>query len=146
MTTAPDETAPPLTLEALLIRFRGRTVHDFLREHETPLLLHESAPDPELSGEAFGTLVLDRAAVAAAIADHLVIPLRKVPGRNPFEAMITIGRAANNDIVIPFVCVSKFHAYVRRDPFSRAELLFDAGSSNGTFLDGEQLDPESGRP
>src|SRR5512142_1706837 len=42
---------------------------------------------------------------------RLVLPVRK---RNDlFREMISVGRAANNDVVVPDVSVSKFHAYFR---------------------------------
>src|SRR5262245_52871916 len=58
--------------------------------------------------------------------------LHKREGANPFAAMVTIGRASNNDVVLEDPGVSKFHAYVRA---SGAEwLITDAGSLNGTFV------------
>jgi hypothetical protein len=57
--------------------------------------------------------------------------------QSAFTDMITIGRSANNDIVIADSQVSKFHAYFRNEG---GELcLFDGGSANGTFIGGERL-------
>jgi hypothetical protein len=55
-----------------------------------------------------------------------------------FPSMITVGRTANNDVVIPDVTVSKFHAYFRAAGNQRFELC-DAGSRNGTFVQGRPL-------
>jgi len=55
--------------------------------------------------------------------------------RNPFGSMITVGRATNNDVVLPFRTVSKMHAYFMSvsGPTWR---LTDQHSANGTFVDG----------
>ena len=47
---------------------------------------------------------------------------------------ITIGRTANNDIVITDATVSKFHAYLQSDAGSDEYVVYDAGSKNGCFL------------
>ena len=72
-----------------------------------------------------------------------VYPLAKKPGAS-FPDRITIGRTANNDVVIPDTSVSRLHAYVRRsgDVWS----LADAGSKNGTWLRGEALEARKERP
>jgi len=65
-----------------------------------------------------------------------VFPLIKRQA-NPFSMMITFGRAPNNDLHMELGQVSKFHGY-----FSRAGegwQLTDAGSTNGTFLNGTRL-------
>ncbi|HET6613874.1 MAG TPA: FHA domain-containing protein [Kofleriaceae bacterium] len=67
-----------------------------------------------------------------------VFALVKRPGV-PFSDMITVGRTANNDVVVSDVTVSRFHAYFREQ--SGAWVVCDAGSKNGTRLDGEMLEP-----
>ena len=57
--------------------------------------------------------------------DYEVYPLTKKPGAS-FPDRITIGRTANNDIVIPDSSVSRLHGYVRRD--GNRWLFADAGS------------------
>ena len=47
--------------------------------------------------------------------------------------MITVGRARNNDIVVPDGLVSKFHAFFRQLDDGDWGLA-DAGSANGTRL------------
>jgi len=60
--------------------------------------------------------------------------------RNPFGNMITVGRSLNNDIILAFPTISKFHAYFARptDPDVPWRLV-DQNSKNGTFLDAEQI-------
>jgi hypothetical protein len=60
----------------------------------------------------------------------LVLAIRKVG--DAFRDMITIGRTGNNDLVVPDVQVSKFHAFFRMND-GRLELA-DAGSRNGTWV------------
>lgn len=63
-----------------------------------------------------------------------VLDVRKRPGANAFGGMITIGRAANNDVKVRERSVSKFHAYVKLEDGRR--VLVDAGSSYGTRVNG----------
>jgi hypothetical protein len=59
---------------------------------------------------------------------------------NAFVDMITVGRASNNDISLPFGNISKFHAYFKVD--GDTYTLTDAGSTNSTFLNNNQLKPD----
>jgi len=57
-----------------------------------------------------------------------------------FESMVTVGRTPNNDIVLADVQISRFHAFLRVHP-DRVE-IGDAGSRNGTFVNGTRLVPK----
>jgi ABC-type multidrug transport system ATPase subunit len=50
---------------------------------------------------------------------------------------VSIGRSSSNDIVIPEAAVSKAHAILHRE--GTAYFIEDAGSANGTFLNGERI-------
>ena len=67
--------------------------------------------------------------------ETLVLPIKKV--QSAFESMITVGRTSNNDIVIPDVNVSRFHAFFRVHE-DRVDLS-DGGSANGTLVEGKPL-------
>jgi hypothetical protein len=69
----------------------------------------------------------------------IVAPIRK--RQDVFPEMITVGRTANNDVVLPDATVSKFHAYFRTLPSGNLELV-DAGSRNGTKVMGRALQPK----
>ncbi len=69
--------------------------------------------------------------------EPLVVYLEKTKD-NAFQRRITLGRTANNDIVIDNPSVSRFHAWFERDP-SGDWLVADAGSKNGTQLSGQKL-------
>lgn len=67
----------------------------------------------------------------------LALALRKAT--ETFPHMITVGRTANNDLVVPDVSISKLHAIFTQSP--RGFELADAGSKNGTWVAGVQLGP-----
>jgi hypothetical protein len=69
--------------------------------------------------------------------DLEVYPLTKKAGAS-FADRITIGRTANNDIVINDSSVSRLHAYIRRD--GNHWIVADAGSKNGSWLRGSKLE------
>jgi hypothetical protein len=70
---------------------------------------------------------------------RLVLPVRK--RTDLFREMISVGRAPNNDVVVPDVSVSKFHAYFRTE--NDVVELIDAGSRNGTRVDGATRPPKA---
>lgn len=59
-------------------------------------------------------------------------------GVRRFRRSLTIGRSPKNDLVIDDRYVSGCHAEIRRAPDGWE--LRDAGSTNGTFVDGERVD------
>ncbi|MCI0342661.1 MAG: FHA domain-containing protein [Planctomycetales bacterium] len=67
-----------------------------------------------------------------------IVPITKGRG-SPFPGMITLGRAGNNDIVLKFTTISKFHAYFTKEPATGRIVLTDAGSTNGTFVNRRQV-------
>ena len=99
---------------------------------ETQLLDHDefTGEDTMVAGVAPGTK-------PGGSGELELFPLAKKPGA-PFADMITVGRTANNDVVIKDVTVSRFHAFFReRDG---GWIVCDAGSKNGTMLQGKPLD------
>lgn len=56
-----------------------------------------------------------------------------------FSGLIGIGRTRNNDIVLPMAGVSKYHAYIQQDIVTGIYSIADAGSKNGTLVDGSAL-------
>jgi hypothetical protein len=72
-----------------------------------------------------------------------VFALAKKPGA-PFADMITIGRTPNNDVVIRHITVSRFHSFFRQR--DGGWTVSDAGSKNGTYLEGRRLEARKERP
>ena len=64
------------------------------------------------------------------------VSIRAMPIRAAKDSpthLITIGRAAKNDVVLADISVSRFHAFFKRSPVGGFQLQ-DAGSSNGTIV------------
>jgi pSer/pThr/pTyr-binding forkhead associated (FHA) protein len=61
---------------------------------------------------------------------------------NAFRSRVTIGRTANNDIVLDDASVSRFHAWLQVD--GAAWQVFDAGSRNGTQVNGTRIVAKKG--
>lgn len=56
---------------------------------------------------------------------------------NAFKQRITIGRTANNDIVLDDTSVSRFHAWLEQQ--NQEWVLVDAGSRNGSTVSGRKI-------
>ncbi len=119
----------------------------FLGAHPGPFLLVLQTQAPEASADAlsFQTIRLGPASqLALDTLDLTAHQVAKQAGSNAFAMMITVGRAANNDVVLDVPNVSKFHGFfVQRD--GRWHLQ-DADSSNGTSIAGERLPPKVPTP
>lgn len=119
-------TAADLSLAAFLDRVRS--------PHLLIMCLASTTSTP-----AIATMLLAPAAGSSRWFQRRLVEVAKRPNSNPFGLMITIGRAANNDIVVEDAGVSKFHAYLHRSPGGWS--LTDARSLNGTWVDGVRLAP-----
>ncbi|MCC7073039.1 MAG: FHA domain-containing protein [Deltaproteobacteria bacterium] len=110
-------------------------------------------PRPAEEGDewSFRTLstrtLRDAAGKIEAVLDatFVVYPLRKARPDGPFRSTILVGRSRTNDICIPHSSVSKLHARIRTDDRG-ALFVSDAGSSNGTALEGSDLKADEERP
>lgn len=103
-------------------------------KHTTAILPIDDWADPTSTRDA----ILRLPATPPAAEGPVVAAVRKI--RSEFPSMITVGRTANNDIVLADPSVSRFHAYFqvkveRADQPERTEQidLKDAGSRNGTW-------------
>lgn len=66
----------------------------------------------------------------------LIFPLRR--SERSVTHLVTVGRLPNNDVVIPDISVSRFHAFVKRGG-NGAFQIQDAGSTNGTTVNGSNV-------
>lgn len=118
----------------------------FLKSFPCPLLLQHTEPGGRASDAdttpTFGTLSVRRE-LTLGLQPLWVYEVKK-RGANPFMKMVTVGRAPNNDIVLPYDEISKFHGFLLEMP--SGWMLADASSTNGTFLDGQRLEPNKPVP
>ena len=111
---------------AALVRYRGGSEDD---EAASTVTIEETVEDT--------TMPVTRQPLGAGEVELEVFPLVKKPGAS-FPDRITIGRTANNDIVIADHSISRLHAYVKRAGASW--VVADAGSKNGSALRGVKLE------
>ena len=126
---------------------------EFVRACPFPLLVgsvtlvRPRMPQPTLSGaihdfdgdqpQTVNVTLPEMLSRTPAVRSLLVLAVRKI--QPAFPTMITVGRTANNDLVVNDVQVSKFHAFFRSTN-GRYELA-DAGSRNGTMVAGRPVVP-----
>jgi hypothetical protein len=121
---------------------------EFLASAAPAALVRYRALDPAVMGTATLTIeqdypdepdaTLPYGKELPAEVDLEVYPLAKKAGAS-FQDRITIGRTANNDVVLNDSSVSRLHAYIRRD--GATWIVADAGSKNGSWLRAAQLEP-----
>jgi len=135
---------PREKLQKYVQRMSGRSRDEFVSEVKVPLLVQMTEPDaaskPESGAPRFGTMSMNKENLVFAEAGLYVFPLKK-QATNAFGMMVTVGRAANNDIVLPYEGISKFHAYFSN--LGGSWVLVDAKSTNGTFIEARRLAPDT---
>lgn len=112
----------------------------FRAMHDAPVLVYDGDRDTE-EAAGFHTHLAPRSTTGsvppAGPRSPEVFVVKKRPG-GPFEDRIGLGRARNADVHVPLQQLSKYHCYFVLEP----ELaIADAGSKNGTFVDGARLEP-----
>lgn len=115
---------------------------DFLARITSPCLYFPSLPELD-SQELFTTIKfkVGQSSNPAPLGEGQgIIQVSKAADGNAFAMMITMGRAPNNDLVIPDGRVSKFHAYFRQ--VGERWMITDANSTNGTSVNGVQIAPD----
>lgn len=127
---------------AFLKDFGNLSEADFLSRIKVPYLYFPNLP--ELNSEELFTTIkfkVGQAANPAPLGEGQgIVPVRKAADGNAFAMMITMGRAPNNDLVIPDGRVSKFHAYFRQ--VGDRWMITDANSTNGTSVNGVVIAPD----
>ncbi len=77
----------------------------------------------------------EEAAERTAGVSVLVFPIRAAESSHTH--LITVGRTSNNDVTIPDISISRFHAYFKRG--ENGYQVLDAGSTNGTTVNGTSV-------
>jgi hypothetical protein len=108
--------------------------------------IHRFAARPKPAGSPQSTFDVTALASRVRSFRYFVVPLRK---RASVDALslerISVGRARNKDIVLRDPSVSKFHGWFTMDEY-RAFQFADAGSKNGTTVNGRRLDARQPLP
>ncbi len=150
--TAEDFVSLSILVEAVLAQSR----EDFLEKHPEALILLDN-PGDDAENASFQTIdVAGGSGVSSgddAKRDKAVAKLRQRGAfvyvlkrqKKKFASMVTVGRAANNAMRLNIGSVSKFHAYFTHVARDKCWYLADAHSSNGTFINGEELPPSHGK-
>jgi VWFA-related protein len=94
----------------------------------------EAVPAGPGAPPAGGTRVIERAPKHLAMLVEKARPDRKFD----LKGKMNIGRAPDNQIVLTDPTVSRHHAWIREQEGSF--LVFDIGSANGTFVNGERVE------
>ena len=97
-----------------------------------PVVFCSVAPAPGGQATALASAAPPRPAQPAsgARAPSAILPLP--------DEVLRIGRADDNDIVVPDLSVSRHHAELRKAPRGGYQII-DLGSHNGTFLNGQRI-------
>lgn len=132
---------------ALLVEPYGGDKGGTVDTPSRPMTARDGVPRmTESTTEVMGALEAARhmARMSEAVHPEARLEWLKKSERNPFAALITVGRARNNDVVIEHPTVSKLHVI-----FTKVGVgwqVSDEGSSNGTFHNGVKLAPREKRP
>ncbi len=140
-----------LRVEDFVVACRTFNDAEFASRHGRAFLVHYGAVDQMRRPErpqptqvfTVETPFYTGAPLRTLKSDYLVYPIVST-GRSPYPSMITVGRTRNNDIILPDESVSKFHAFFRDAADVPADqpvplVVQDAGSRNGTLLDGQTV-------
>ncbi|HSJ52336.1 MAG TPA: VWA domain-containing protein [Anaerolineae bacterium] len=93
-----------------------------------------AAEKPPEIVEAGGTRVIERAPKHLAMLVDKVRPDRKYD----LKGTVNVGRARDSQLVLDHPTVSRQHAWIKAE--GEDFLVFDVGSANGTFVNGEQVE------
>jgi hypothetical protein len=128
------------------------TEEDCLARYPAPVLLlepyeegkHGTVDTPEPMAATMADAAVTAQQVFTGAAAGLVHPNARVDclgksKRNPFEGLVTLGRARNNDIILSSATVSKLHAIFRY--VDGQWFVQDKNSTNGVYIDGVRIPP-----
>ena len=128
-------------------------IGQFRERHPHPFLLMESGQAVTAEETGYQTAIVGAERPVALFAPEqasaipearrrvLLLPVTRAP-RSPQARRITVGRSSMNDLVLRFDQVSKIHAYFVPREHGPGLALVDAGSTNGTTVNGVRLVPD----
>lgn len=136
-----------LSIQALVDELKKLGEAQFSARHSAPAILRRDNTT-EADDQGFHTAFMSHNALRQAVASGSgsmrpsaigqVYFLTKREG-GAFSDRVGIGRARNADVHLPLSRVSKYHAFLTASE-DGGFAITDAGSKNGTFVDGERLE------
>jgi pSer/pThr/pTyr-binding forkhead associated (FHA) protein len=103
------------------------------------------AGERELDSDAESMVTESDAGPAGSVSPRpgnpLVVPLVSAQTESRLGGM-SVGRSESNDVVIENPSVSRFHAVIHHDSRTQQWKVTDAGSRNGTHVDGVRIQRE----
>jgi len=135
-------------LSYYLIEAASLPLPEFTRQYPNGFLIEQSRHlfdkniivkfDTDVTNDRHSLEVLQRDIGRKKTLDLRVIEINT---KSPLSGRISIGRSPNNDIVLHSKLVSKSHASLHVAPTQKCCYLVDVGSTNGTFINSQQLTP-----
>jgi hypothetical protein len=146
----------PKNIAEVVAEFRKLGPSRFVDLYRDPMMLVRDLGYEEEDDElAFHTNVMSRAeafGLAKAGAEPrpslsigTCIRIAKRDGA-AFQDRIGVGRTRNVDVSIPLALMSKYHAFFAQAADGQSFEITDAGSKNGTFVDGKRLPEKQAVP
>ncbi|WP_224242553.1 FHA domain-containing protein [Hyalangium gracile] len=125
---------------SMLTRTALRDPAGFIVQVRAPLLIWETPPAQ--AHQLAWVTQPGSAPERSAASEPLIFEVRKGVHARPtgLGFGITVGRAANNDIMLDDPTVSRFHAAFQQDERTGVWHLHDAESQNGTFVGDARVD------
>jgi pSer/pThr/pTyr-binding forkhead associated (FHA) protein len=113
-----------------------------LKEIDCPVLLWEAGDrmSEEESGES--VITASEAEQLTPRPGNPIVLLLKAEATLSKVTGVSVGRSESNDVVIDNASVSRFHALIHHDTRTEEWKITDAGSRNGTMLDGVKVGRE----
>lgn len=131
----------PLDLHWVRTHLRGMSREQFLKNYPNPGLLLTHSSEAELTSskadETTQAPTIKGMQQRDMLKDVGLVLVVKRPRNTLLPLMITVGRSDNVDIALNFPTVSKLHAFFYQ--VGNDWVVVDAGSSNGTFVEGLKL-------
>lgn len=139
-------------LDNFILDYKREGRQGYLAAHPHPVLVVEKSEEDDHTGDTqTQDITSSRLRLAENLSREQMLLISKAQGfrvltlvkceDNDWPDRITLGRARGNDLVLPHGTISKVHAYFAFLNDGRATLT-DAGSRNGTRLNGARLKPE----
>lgn len=122
------------------------TEEQFAQRFPHPFLVQRGGEEDADGAAEYGTQIIRRPGSAGVGGSMVGREKRRVyrvakKEGGAFAQMITVGRTPNNDVALIHPSVSKFHAHLQKTTDPNVYFISDAGSTNGTLVNGIRLEP-----